>query len=100
MKNIGITSLWEDLDDKLLTPGQLQGYPWKLCGITVQTSYVEGGIKIESAYLHLYLHLYLYLNLYFIFANQLLLEAINLDKYGQRTAENKVWTFAGGAARG
>ena len=42
MKNIGITSLWEDLDDKLLTSGQLQGYPWKLCGMTVQTSYVEG----------------------------------------------------------
>ena len=41
---IGITSLWEDLEDKLLTPGQLLGYPWKLWGITpsVQTSYVEG----------------------------------------------------------
>ena len=42
MTNIGITSLWEDLDDKLLTPGQLLGYPWKLGGIKVQTSYVEG----------------------------------------------------------
>ena len=40
--NIGITSLWEDLEAKLLTPGQLLGYPWKLWGITVQTSYVEG----------------------------------------------------------
>ena len=26
-ERIGITSLWEDLDDKLLTPGQLLGYP-------------------------------------------------------------------------
>ena len=39
---MGITSLWEDLEAKLLTPGQLLGYPWKLWGITVQTSYVEG----------------------------------------------------------
>ena len=38
----GITSLWEDLEAKLLTPGQLLGYPWKVWGITVQTSYVEG----------------------------------------------------------
>ena len=31
-----------------LTLGQLQAYPWKLRGITVQTSYVGGrGIKIE-----------------------------------------------------
>ena len=37
-----ITSLWEDLEAKLLTPGQLLGYPWKVWGITVQTSYVEG----------------------------------------------------------
>ena len=35
-KKIGITSLWEDLEDKLL------GYPWKLWGIPVQTSPVEG----------------------------------------------------------
>ena len=40
--NIGITSLWEDLEAKLLTPGQLLGYPWKVWGITVQTSCVEG----------------------------------------------------------
>ena len=50
---IGITSLWEDLEDKLLTPGQLLGYPRKPWGITVQTSYAYmwkvGGIKIESA---------------------------------------------------
>ena len=42
MKNIGIISLWEDLEAKLLTPGQLLGYPWKVWGITVQTSYWEG----------------------------------------------------------
>ena len=24
------------------SPGQLLGYPWQLCGITVQTSYVDG----------------------------------------------------------
>ena len=39
---IGITSLWEELNDKLLTPGQLLGcllLPW---GITVQTGYREG----------------------------------------------------------
>ena len=41
-QEIGITSLWEDLEAKLLTPGQLLGYPWKVWGITVQTSYLEG----------------------------------------------------------
>ena len=41
-KKIGITSLWEDLEAKLLTPGQLLGYPWKVWGIKVQTSYWEG----------------------------------------------------------
>ena len=25
-QKIGITSIWEDLEDKLLTPGQLLGY--------------------------------------------------------------------------
>ena len=35
-QEIGITSLWEDLEAKLLTPGQLLGYPWKLWGITAQ----------------------------------------------------------------
>ena len=39
---MGITSLWEDLEAKLLKPGQLLGYPWKVWGITVQTSYWEG----------------------------------------------------------
>jgi len=39
---MGITSLWEDLEAKLLTPGQLLGCPWKVWGITVQTSYWEG----------------------------------------------------------
>ena len=40
--NIGNISFRENLDDKLLTPGQFLGYPWKLWGITVQTSNVEG----------------------------------------------------------
>ena len=39
---IGVTWLWKDLDAKPLTPGQLLGCPWKLWGITLQTSYVEG----------------------------------------------------------
>ena len=26
-QNMGITSLWEDVEAKLLTPGQLLGYP-------------------------------------------------------------------------
>ena len=39
---IGITSLWEHLEGKLLTPGQLLGHSWKLWSITIQTSYWEG----------------------------------------------------------
>ena len=39
---IWVTWLWKDLDAKRLTPGQLLGCPWKLWGITLQTSYVEG----------------------------------------------------------
>ena len=39
---IGVTWLWKDLDAKPLTAGQLLGCPWKLWGITLQTSYVEG----------------------------------------------------------
>ena len=39
---IWITWLWKDLDAKPLTPGQLLGWPWKLWGITLQTSYVKG----------------------------------------------------------
>ena len=39
---IWVTWLWKDLDAKRLTPGQLQAYPWKLWGMTVQTSYVGG----------------------------------------------------------
>ena len=35
---------------KLLAPGQLVGYPWKLWGITVQTSYVEGRWHQNWAY--------------------------------------------------
>ena len=41
-QEIGINSLWEDLDDKLLTPGQLLGCFLLPFGITVQTSYWEG----------------------------------------------------------
>ena len=44
-QNMGITSLWEDLEAKLLKPGQLFGYPWLLWGITVGK---VGGIKIKS----------------------------------------------------
>ena len=39
---ISITSLWEDLEAKLLTPGNVLGHPWKPWGITAQTSYVKG----------------------------------------------------------
>ena len=35
---IWVTWLWKDLDAKRLTPGQLLGWPWKLWGITLQTS--------------------------------------------------------------
>ena len=42
VKKNGITSLWENLEAKLLTPGQPLGYPCKHWGITVQTSYCEG----------------------------------------------------------
>ena len=34
--------LWRVLDAKPMTPGRLLGPPWKLWGITVQTSYWEG----------------------------------------------------------
>ena len=39
---IWVNWLWKDLDAKRLTPGQLLGCPWKLWGIALQTSYVEG----------------------------------------------------------
>ena len=39
---IWVAWLWKALDGKRLTPGQLQAYPWKLGGMTVQTSYVGG----------------------------------------------------------
>ena len=39
---IWVTWFWKDLYAKLLTPGQPLGPPWKLWGITLQTSYVEG----------------------------------------------------------
>ena len=48
--NIGITSLWEDLEAKLFTPCQLLGFPLKLWGITVQTSYVDGRLHQNWAY--------------------------------------------------
>ena len=38
----GVSWLWEELYAKLLGLGQLLGYPWKVWGITVQTSYWEG----------------------------------------------------------
>ena len=34
--------LWRVLEAKPMTPGQLLGPPWKLWGITAQTSYWEG----------------------------------------------------------
>ena len=40
--NSGVSWLWEELYAKLLGLGQLLGYPWKIWGITVQTSYWEG----------------------------------------------------------
>ena len=36
---IGISQLWEGLISKLLTPGQLLGYPWGRLGTTVQMSF-------------------------------------------------------------
>ena len=39
---IWVTWHWKDLDAKRLTRVQLLGYPWKLWGMTVQNSYVEG----------------------------------------------------------
>ena len=41
-QRIWVSWLWEELYAKLLAPDQLFGYPWKLWGITVQTSYIEG----------------------------------------------------------
>ena len=38
----GVTWLWKDLEAKRLTPVQLLGWPWKLWGITLRTSCVEG----------------------------------------------------------
>ena len=37
---IWVAWLWKDLDAKRLTTGQLLGWPWKVWGITLQTSYV------------------------------------------------------------
>ena len=39
-QKIGITSIWEDLEDKLLTPGELLGYFWLPWGITVYSKYI------------------------------------------------------------
>ena len=41
-QGIWVAWLWEKLYAKLLGLGQLLGYPWKVWGITVQTSYWEG----------------------------------------------------------
>ena len=41
-QRIWVSWLWEEMYAKLLVPGQLLGYPWKLWGTTVQISYVEG----------------------------------------------------------
>ena len=38
----GVSWLWEELYAKLLGPDQLLGCPWKVWGMTVQTSYWEG----------------------------------------------------------
>ena len=42
--------LWRALDADEMTPGQLLGYPCKLGGITVQSSYVEGRWHQNWAY--------------------------------------------------
>ena len=47
---IWFTWLWKDLDTKQLTPGQLLGWPWKLWGVTLQTSYVEGRLHQNWAH--------------------------------------------------
>ena len=41
-QGIWVTWLWEEVYAKLLGLGQLLGCPWKVWGITVQTSYWEG----------------------------------------------------------
>ena len=46
----GISSLWEELKAKLLTLGQLLGYPRQIWGIMVQMSYVEGRSTIFSQF--------------------------------------------------
>ena len=38
---IALFSLWEELEAKLLRPGQLLGYAWNLWYITLQMGYVE-----------------------------------------------------------
>ena len=38
---IALFSLWEELEAKLLRPGQLLGYAWNLWDITLQMGYVE-----------------------------------------------------------
>ena len=39
---IALFSLWEEVEAKLLRPGQLLGYAWNFWDITLQMSYVEG----------------------------------------------------------
>ena len=45
---IWVSLLWVELYAKLLAPGQLLGYHWKLWGITVQTSFVEGYMRSDN----------------------------------------------------
>ena len=47
---IWVTWLWRDLDAKRLTQGQLLGWPWKVWGITLQTSYVGSVTKNQRCY--------------------------------------------------
>ena len=48
---IWVTWLWKALDAKRLTTGQLQAFPWKLWGMTVQASYV--GIRWHQNWAHM-----------------------------------------------
>ena len=47
---IWVTELWKAMDAKRLTPGQLEAYPWKLWGRTIQTNYVGGRWHQNWAY--------------------------------------------------
>ena len=47
---IWVTWLWKDLDARPLTSGHFLGCPWKLWGITLQTSYMEGRLHQNWAH--------------------------------------------------